>query len=99
MAVSSNMDWKLCVICQTNSSEELRCPSLSLDPIKIPPVDVYESFLDNVEEFRKLNSLPVDFPLGVQETAPNLVEKMLHGINDAIRSSILRCWSVPSKSC
>ena len=75
VAVSSNMNWKVCIICQTNSSEEPHCPSQSLDPEKRPPLDVYESFLDNVEEFRKLNSFPVDPPTGEQETAQNFVEK------------------------
>ena len=75
MAVSKNMDWKLCVICQRNSSEELRYPSRSSDPNKRPPLDVNEAFLNNVEEFRKLNSLPVELTFGEQETAHTFVEK------------------------
>ena len=65
--------------------------TVEVSPPQRPSLDVYESFLDDVEEFKKLNSLPVDVRFGEQETAQNFLERMLHGINNAIRSSILRC--------
>ncbi len=65
----SLLDWKLCVICQTKSSEELCCPTRSALDVKRPPMDIYSTFLSNVEEFQKLGSLPVKVNFGDQGTA------------------------------
>lgn len=69
------MDWNLCVICQTKSSEELRCPiRLSFDANR-PPLNIYTAFLNNVQEFRKLDSLPVPIYFGEEVTAQEFMER------------------------
>ena len=67
MSHESAIDWNLCVICQKTSSEGLRCPLRNCS-------DVYSSFLSNVEEFRELDSLPVNVNCGNQGT----VESFTH---------------------
>ncbi len=64
-----SLDWKLCVICQT---EELRCPTRSAD-VKRPPLGIYSAFLKNVEEFQKLDALPVRINFGDQGTAQHFM--------------------------
>lgn len=59
------MNWTLCVICQKKTLEELRCPITN-------PLDVYNAFVKNVEEFNKIDSLPVDIDL--QEDGLALME-------------------------
>ena len=61
MSHESAIDWNLCVICQKTSSEGLCCPLRNTS-------DVYSSFLSNVEEFRELDSLPVNVNFGNQGT-------------------------------
>ena len=57
--MSETIDWNLCIICQETTTEELRCP---IDD----PLAVYNAFIKNVEEFKKINSLPIeiDFRVG-----------------------------------
>ena len=52
MAVSGDIDWALCIICQRETLEELRCPRR--DHLK-----VYNSFIKNVKEFKKIDLLSV----------------------------------------
>lgn len=51
------MDWRVCVICQKETSECLKCPlnAVGRDDNSQP----YENFLQSVKEFRKMNCLPV----------------------------------------
>ena len=65
MSASCN-DWKLCVLCQKKTSEDLRCPIHNIS-------DVYSAFLNNVEEFRKLECLPVNINYGDLGTVQNFV--------------------------
>ena len=51
------MDWTNCIICQKLTSEQLSCPQLTS---KYEPSTVYENFLLNVEEFKKLDRVPVE---------------------------------------
>ena len=46
------MNWDLCIVCQTVSSEKLRCPAKSASDQT--PADVYSAFLENVEKFKDL---------------------------------------------
>ena len=62
----SCIDWKLCVICQKKTSEDLRCPIHNIS-------DVYSAFY-NVDEFRKLENLPVKINFGNQGTVQNFVD-------------------------
>ena len=57
----------LCVISQNKTSEDLRCPILNIS-------DVYSAFLNNVEEFRKLECLPVKINFNNQGTVQNFVD-------------------------
>ncbi len=51
------MDWTNCIICQKLTSEQLSCPQLTS---KYEPSTVYENFLLNAEEFKKLDRVPVE---------------------------------------
>jgi hypothetical protein len=44
--------WSRCIICQKDTSEELRCPLRSRGADKSDPRSMYNSFLQNVSEFR-----------------------------------------------
>lgn len=60
--------WNLCIICQTATSELLR------SPLHAPnfTIDVYKTFLYNVNGFKNLNALPVELDLA-DCTADDLV--------------------------
>ena len=51
------MDCKLCIICQTDKMERLQCPANSRR--KDAGVG-FSSFVKNLEEFHKIDMLPVD---------------------------------------
>ena len=50
-----NLNWKQCIICQTDTSEPLKCPLDSLNTTR--KTDAYSSFLENVQQFRDFNAL------------------------------------------
>ena len=55
------MDWSWCIICGSRKGEPLRCPEDS------PHKDwekVYKAFLQNVEQFKELDALPVNLKIG-----------------------------------
>ena len=56
-----------CKLCQKKTSEHLRCLIHNIS-------DVYSAFLNNVEEFRKLECLPVKINFGNQGTVQNFVD-------------------------
>lgn len=56
----TQVDWNLCIICQTLTDEELKCPLNSKFPVPEARYNVYRSFLENVAEFREFNALPVN---------------------------------------
>ena len=56
------MNWELCLICQAKEKPEpLKCPLDSLQDGA--GIEAYHSFLNNVVEFRKIGSLPVELKL------------------------------------
>ena len=57
MAELTNIDWTQCIICQRETNEELRSPYHD-------HLEVYNAFVKNVGEFRRIDSLPapVHFP-------------------------------------
>lgn len=57
------MDWNLCVICQNDTGEPLRCP-LHAHTYNI---EQYQTFLDNVKHFKILNALPVDLKIDLTD--------------------------------
>jgi hypothetical protein len=65
-------DWALCIICQTSTSEDLRCPK---DRKHSDFLLVYNTFLKNIKLFKELKSdhLPAGFIY--DKTADYLSEK------------------------
>ena len=56
------MNWEVCLICQAKEKHEpLKCPLDSLQDGA--GLEAYQSFLNNVVEFRKIGSLPVELKL------------------------------------
>lgn len=56
------MNWEFCLICQAKEKPEpLKCPLDSLQDGA--GIEAYRSFLNNVVEFRKIGSLPVELKL------------------------------------
>ena len=70
------MDWDLCVICQSfKTGEPLQCPALS----KRKDVGAsYSSFATNLEEFRKINAVP----LNINTEVLNQVQGVEQTLND-----------------
>ncbi len=66
MSVKGEIDWKLYIICQKKSSEDLRCPTHN-------STEVYTAFFNNVEAFSKLDRLPVDIDFCDQGTVDHFV--------------------------
>lgn len=66
------MDWSACVVCQKKISGPLRCPLNAYGADKSAPA-VYASFLQNVAQFRKLNSLPVPVAFGADTDVDELI--------------------------
>lgn len=70
--MSRPIEWNLCIICQRVSSEELRCPNKFASDRS--PAAIYNAFLENVEEFKNLNALPVKVDYGKQGTSETFVQ-------------------------
>ena len=93
MMMSKKIDWKLCIVCQAKSKEDLRCPTRNA-------LDVYKNFLKNVEEFQKINSLPVKIDFGDEGTATNFLSnkaswhKQCH---QKFNNSMLECAKLKRK--
>lgn len=58
-----SLDWSRCIICQSITNEELKCPLNSLVPQAEERHKAYRSFLQNATAFRELNALPVNLSL------------------------------------
>ena len=52
-----DLDRNLCIICQENTTEPLKCP-LHNPIASSDQTGPYESFLANVQQFREVNALP-----------------------------------------
>jgi len=59
------MDWSACVICGRTDGG-LKCPAR--DKASDTAVNFYNDFLRNVQGFREINAMPVDFDHGPAET-------------------------------
>ena len=80
------MDWSLCVICQDNKDKSLlRCPA---NGIRYDAYEVYKDFLENVEQFKSIDALPVRISFGEQCTPESLLKIMLHGTETVIKNLI-----------
>ena len=51
------MDWSLCVLCQQQATEILKCPLNA--PGKVDKSIPYQCFLDRVKDFKELEILPL----------------------------------------
>ena len=66
------MDWNLCLICKEETGEKLRCP---IDRKNSDARDVYQTFLQNVDEFRTLGALPVNLESSSVYNVKTFIEK------------------------
>ena len=62
ISISSLLNWDLCLYCQSQTNENLRCPG-SLVREKHDPKVVYEKIAKNIREFKKIDALPIDLYL------------------------------------
>ena len=67
------MDWKACIICQAETEENLRCPK---SHVSCGALTVYTNFIDNVNEFRKSDALPVQLVWGNDITVDVLYDNV-----------------------
>ena len=64
------LDWNRCIICQMKTTEPLKCPA------NCPVADTqcvegtYRKFLENVMEFREIDSMPCSVPFGIELLTP-----------------------------
>ena len=66
------MDWSLYVICQDNKDKSLlRSPA---NGIRYDAYEVYKDFLENVEQFKSLDALPVRISFGEQCTPESFIK-------------------------
>ena len=66
------MDWNLCLICKEETGEKLRCP---IDRKNSDAHDVYQTFLQNVDEFRTLGALPVNLESSSMYNVETFIDK------------------------
>ena len=65
------MDWEACIICG-ESSGDLKCPA---DSLSSNGLEIYTNFLEHVEEFRRLDALPVTIDFKGDGSAERFLEK------------------------
>ena len=69
VCIVMEFDWGKCIFCQKDTNEHLRCPLYTLR--LADPTNLYKSFLDNVQQFRAIDALPVELYFTADETAEN----------------------------
>ena len=57
------LSWDCCILCQRETKEDLRCPLRTNGNIQ-GASKVYDLFLNNALEFKKLDALPIDVSIG-----------------------------------
>ena len=57
ICLDMELDWNKCIICQKEAGEPLRCPLLGPGTTD-SKVEAYRLFLENVDQFKAMNSLP-----------------------------------------
>ena len=55
------MDWSSCIICGSRKGEPLKC---TVDSPHKDCEQVYKAFLQNVEQFKEFDALPVNLTIG-----------------------------------
>ena len=61
------------MICQENTSEPLRCPLQSPGASNDKVLEIYESFLSNVKQFRDISDLPTNIYFQNDQNAADFV--------------------------
>ena len=76
-----SMDWNSCIICR-ESDGDLRCP---VDSLQNNAFDVCNKFLEAVEEFCNLDTLPINVKFKNEKTSVNyFINTKPNGINHVI---------------
>ena len=81
------MDWNLCLICKEETGEKLRCPT---DRKNSDAHHVYQTYLQNVDEFRTLGALPVNLESSSVYNVETFIEKKQNGITLATKSLLIQ---------
>ena len=71
LSVDMELDWNKCIICQEEAGEPLRYPLLG-PGTNGSKVEAYRLFLENVDQFKAMNSLLTTIFFGDNESAENL---------------------------
>ena len=74
IGITSLLNWDLCLYCQSQTNEKLRCPE-SLVREKYDPKVVYEKTEKGIREFKKVDPLPID--LNLDEGNDNLGKRFI----------------------
>ena len=70
--LSEVMNWELCIVCQKKTSEAVRCPLKAEGPGD--KSGAYVSFIENVDEFKRLNQMPVPLCFGEDVDVDQLIK-------------------------
>ena len=62
ISITSLLNWDLCLYCQRQTNENLRCPGFLVRERHDPKV-VYEKIAKNIREFKEIDALPIDLYL------------------------------------
>jgi hypothetical protein len=65
------LDWGLCIICQSGSPDDLRCPKKAAGATSLA---TYTNFLERCNKFREVNELPIDVKFSTEVSAEDLHE-------------------------
>ena len=66
----ADFNWEFCLYCQLTTTEQLRCPG-TLEREGNDPASIYEKLAANIENFRKLDLLPIRLLLSENDYETN----------------------------
>ena len=67
------LDWSRCIICQMKATEPFKCPANCPAADTQCVEETYRKFLENVMEFREIDSMPCSVPFGIEHLTPSYV--------------------------
>ena len=74
--MADDINWNLCLICQTKKAEDLGCPLHGKTSL-VNRTSAYENFLRNIKKFQNIDQMPVCLRFDPDNiTVDILVEKM-----------------------
>lgn len=56
-----SLNWNLCALCQKDTKEKILCPEKASNTLLAG--SSYKTIAENLKEFEKLDSLPINIPL------------------------------------